>query len=55
MPDFIFSFVVRFGRCNVREVFFECSNVWIDGHAVVIQNDEHVGVLRSAVIQSFEG
>ena len=54
MPHFIFDFVVSLGCRDVREVFFECANIRIDGHAVVIQDDKQVGIFSTTVVQPLE-
>ena len=43
------------GGGDVGQVLFECANIGIDGHAVVVQNDQHVGVFHAAVVQPFKG
>ena len=55
MPYLVFDAIVR-GRCgDVCQILFECTDIWINRHAIVVEDDEHVGVLDAAVVQSFKG
>ena len=47
--------VVALGRRYAQEVFFQRPDVRVDGHAVVVEDDQQVGVGRSGVVESLEG
>ena len=55
VPHFILDLVVGFGCGDVRQVFFECTDIGVDGHAVVIQHHQQVGVFGAAVVEAFKG
>ena len=51
----VFDAIVRVRCGDVRQILFECTDIWINRHAIVVEDDEHVGVLDATVVQSFKG
>ena len=54
-PHLVLHLVVGVRRGDVGQVFFQRPNIGVDRHAVVVQDDQHVGVFDTALVQAFEG
>ena len=54
-PDLVFDAVVRVGSGDVGEVILQRPDVGVNGHAVVVEHDQHVGVLGATVVEALEG
>ena len=47
--------VVALARCDARQVVVEGTHVLVDGHLVVVEDDEQVVGVRRGVVQALEG
>ena len=54
VPDVFFQLVISFGSRDIQQVFVHAADVGVDGHVVVIQDNQQVGVVYSCVIQALE-
>src|SRR5258708_19611043 len=55
LPDIVLQAVVGRGGGDIGEIFFQGADVGVDAHAIVIQDDQQVGIRYSGVIHAFEG
>ena len=55
VPDSFLCLIVL-GVCRYPEqVFVDTSDILVDGDVVVVQDDEHVSLADTGVVESFEG
>ena len=47
--------VVALAGGDARQVMVECTHVLVDGHLVVVEQDEQVVGVRRSIVQAFEG
>ena len=55
IPHLVLHLVVGVGGGDVRQILLQSPHVGVDGHAVVVEDDQHVGVLHTAVVEALEG
>src|SRR5258708_10119310 len=55
LADIVLQAVVGRGGGDIGEIFFQGDDVGVDAHAIVIQDDQQVGIRYSGVIHAFEG
>jgi len=55
LPNIILELVVGLGGGNIGEIFLQGAYVGVDAHAIVIQDDEQVGIGDTGVVHAFEG
>lgn len=55
VPDFVFEAVVTSGGGNAEEVFFKSADIRADRHVVIIEDNEHVGIGSTGIVESFIG
>ncbi len=54
LPHFVLHTIVRSGRGDISEIFFECTHIGVDAHAVIIEDYKKVRIFYSTMIESFE-
>ena len=54
LPDIVLQAVVSLGGGDIREVFFQGADIGVDADAIVVQNDQQVGVRYAASAAELE-
>ena len=54
-PHLVLHLVVSVGGRDVGQILFQGPHVGVDRHAVVVEDDQHVGVLHASLVEALEG
>src|SRR5450432_1733941 len=54
LPDIILKFIISLGSRYIRQVFFQSAYIGINAHAIIIQNDQEIGISNAGMIHSFK-
>src|SRR3972149_6992708 len=54
LPNFVLEFIIGVRSSNVGKIFFHSAHVGVNAHAVIIKDNEQVGIFGSCVIQPFK-
>ena len=54
VPYFVFQTVIGSGRSYLGQIATQCTDLFIYGNTVVIQNNQNIGIGTSCMIQSLE-